>query len=190
MKGYETVFITHPDLEEDKLKKLLRKFKSLIKKAKGKLAQEYLWGRRRLAYQIANLDFGVYHVWYLTGSGTMLDELHKQFRFTDELLRFQSILVENVDEEALFFSEMLKVQQEEVAALATSAVNVALKPDGKVEPDSAVSSEQAGIGRETHYRQHIIMMRCFVMWCSCYTNFGHTKLSTGTAQTWFFVFPS
>ena len=118
MKGYETVFITHPDLEEDKLKKLLRNFKSLIKKAKGKLAQEYLWGRRKLAYQIANQDFGVYHVWYLTGSGTMLDELHKQFRFTDDLLRFQSIMIEDVDEEARCFSEMLKMQQEEAAARA------------------------------------------------------------------------
>ena len=108
----------------------------LIKKAKGKLAQEYLWGRRKLAYQIANQDFGVYHIWYLTGSGTMLDELHKQFRFTDELLRFQSIMVEDVDEEALSFSEMLKVQQEEASARAASVVTVTKEPDKKVEANS------------------------------------------------------
>ena len=144
MKGYETVFITHPDLEEDKLKKQLRKFKGPIKKAKGKLAQEYLWGRRKLAYQIANQDFGVYHVWYLTGSGTMLDELHKQFRFTDELLRFQSIMVEDVDEEARCFSEMLKVQQEEATARAASVVTVAEKPEKKVEAnsDTVLKSEE------------------------------------------------
>ncbi len=133
MKGYETVFITHPDLEEDKLKKLLKHFKGLIKKAKGKLSQEYLWGRRKLAYQIANQDFGVYHVWYFTGSGTILDELHKQFRFTDELLRFQSIMVEDVDEEARCFSEMLKVQQEEAAARAASVVTVTEEPKKTVE---------------------------------------------------------
>ena len=144
MKGYETIFITHPDLEEDKLKKLLKHFKGLIKKAKGKLSQEYLWGRRKLAYQIANQDFGVYHVWYLTGSGTMLDELHKQFRFTDELLRFQSIMVEDVDEEARCFSEMLKVQQEEATARAASVVTVAEKPEKKVEAnsDTVLESEE------------------------------------------------
>ena len=98
MIGYETVFITHPDLGEDKLKKLLRKFKGLIKKAKGNLAQEYLWGRRKLAYQIANQDFGVYHVWYITGTGKILEELHKQYRFSHELHRFKSIMVEDVDE--------------------------------------------------------------------------------------------
>ena len=136
MKGYESVFITHPDLEEEKLKKLLRKFKGLIKKTKGKLAQEYLWGQRKLAYQIANQDFGVYHVWYLTGSGTMLEELHKQFRFTDELLRFQSIMREDVDEESRCFSEMLKVQQEEATARAASVVTVTKEPDKKVEAKS------------------------------------------------------
>ena len=144
MKGYETVFITHPDLEEDKLKKLLRNFKGLIKKAKGKLAQEYLWGRRKLAYQIANQDFGVYHVWYLTGSGTMLDELHKKFRFTDVLLRFQSIMIEDVDEEARCFSEMLKVQQEEATARVASVVTVREEPDKKVEvnSDTVLKSEE------------------------------------------------
>ena len=141
MKGYETVFITHSDLEEEKLKKLLRKFKSLIKKVKGNLAQEYLWGRRKLAYQIENQDFGVYHVWYLTGSGTMLDELQKQFRFTDELLRFQSIMVEDVDEEARCFSDMRKVQQEEAAIRAASVVTVTKEPDKKVEANSDTVQE-------------------------------------------------
>ena len=37
MIGYETVFITHPDLEEADLKKSLKKFKDIIKKGKGKL---------------------------------------------------------------------------------------------------------------------------------------------------------
>ena len=43
MIGYETVFITHPDLEEADLKKSLKKFKDIIKKGKGKLVHEYLW---------------------------------------------------------------------------------------------------------------------------------------------------
>ena len=82
MIGYETVFITHPDLEEADLKKSLKKFKDIIKKGKGKLIHEYLWGRRRLAYQIANQNHGVYHIWYLHGTGAILDELQTQFRYS------------------------------------------------------------------------------------------------------------
>ena len=112
MIGYETVFITHPDLEEADLKKSLKKFKDIIKKGKGKLIHEYLWGRRRLAYQIANQNHGVYHIWYLQGTGAILDELQTQFRYSDEVLRFQTVKVDDLDQEAGFFSEMLKAQQE------------------------------------------------------------------------------
>ena len=116
MIGYETVFITHPDLEEDVLKKSLNKFKDLIKKAKGKVVHEHLWGRRRMAYSIANQKYGVYHIWHLEGSGAMLDELHTQFSYSDEVIRFQTVRVEDLEEESNFFSEMLKTQQEEEAA--------------------------------------------------------------------------
>ena len=122
MIGYETVFITHPDLEEADLKKSLKKFKDIIKKGKGKLVQEYLWGRRRLAYQIANQNHGVYHIWYLQATGAILDELQTQFRYSDEVLRFQTVKVDDLDQEAGFFSEMLKAQQEEAAARSAPSI--------------------------------------------------------------------
>ena len=122
MIGYETVFITHPDLEEADLKKSLKKFKDIIKKEKGKLVHEYLWGRRRLAYQIANQNHGVYHIWYLQATGAILDELQTQFRYSDEVLRFQTVKVDDLDQEAGFFSEMLKAQQEEAAARSAPSI--------------------------------------------------------------------
>ena len=122
MIGYETVFITHPDLEEADLKKSLKKFKDIIKKGKGKLIHEYLWGRRRLAYQIANQNHGVYHIWYLQATGAILDELQTQFRYSDEVLRFQTVKVDDLDQEAGFFSEMLKAQQEEAAARSAPSI--------------------------------------------------------------------
>ena len=122
MIGYETVFISHPDLEEADLKKSLKKFKDIIKKGKGKLVHEHLWGRRRLAYQIANQNHGVYHIWYLQATGAILDELQTQFRYSDEVLRFQTVKVDDLDQEAGFFSEMLKAQQEEAAARSAPSI--------------------------------------------------------------------
>jgi len=137
MIGYETVFITHPDLEEDVLKKSLKKFKDLIKKDKGKVVHEHLWGRRRMAYSIANQKYGVYHIWYLEGSGTMLDELQTQFRYSDEVIRFQTVRVEDLEEESNFFSEMLKTQQEEEAARKVPKVAESeSKPDKDKDADS------------------------------------------------------
>ena len=136
MIGYETVFITHPDLEEANLKKSLKKFKDIIKKGKGKRINEYLWGRRRLAYQIANQNHGVYHIWYLQGTGAILDELQTQFRYSDEVLRFQTVKVDDLDQEAGFFSEMLKAQQEEAAARsAPSITKTASAESSETNPD-------------------------------------------------------
>ena len=141
MIGYETVFITHPDLEEADLKKSLKKFKDIIKKGKGKLVHEYLWGRRRLAYQIANQNHGVYHIWYLQATGAILDELQTQFRYSDEVLRFQTVKVDDLDQEAGFFSEMLKAQQEEAAARsAPSITKTASAETNKTNSDEAETS--------------------------------------------------
>ena len=141
MIGYETVFITHPDLEEADLKKTLKKFKDIIKKGKGKLDHEYLWGRRRLAYQIANQNHGVYHIWYLQATGAILDELQTQFRYSDEVLRFQTVKVDDLDQEAGFFSEMLKAQQEEAAARsAPSITKTASAESSETNSDKAETS--------------------------------------------------
>ena len=141
MIGYETVFITHPDLEEADLKKSLKKFKDIIKKGKGKLVHEYLWGRRRLAYQIANQNHGVYHIWYLQGTGAILDELQTQFRYSDEVLRFQTVKVDDLDQESGLFSEMLKAQQEEAAARsATSITKTASAESSETNSDKAETS--------------------------------------------------
>ncbi len=141
MIGYETVFITHPDLEEADLKKSLKKFKDIIKKGKGKLVHDYLWGRRRLAYQIANQNHGVYHIWYLQATGAILDELQTQFRYSDEVLRFQTVKVDDLDQEAGFFSEMLKAQQEEAAARsAPSITKTASAESGETNSDKAETS--------------------------------------------------
>ena len=141
MIGYETVFITHPDLEEADLKKSLKKFKDIIKKGKGKLVHEHLWGRRRLAYQIANQNHGVYHIWYLQATGAILDELQTQFRYSDEVLRFQTVKVDDLDQEAGFFSDMLKAQQEEAAARsAPSITKTASAESSETNSDKAETS--------------------------------------------------
>merc|ERR1711916_153868 len=100
-----------------------------------------LWGRRRLVYQIANRNHGVYHIWYLQGTGAILDELQTQFRYSDEVLRFQTVKVDDLDQEAGFFSEMLKAQQEEAAARsAASITKTAPAESGETNSDEAETS--------------------------------------------------
>ena len=102
MTGYELVFITVPTLSEEDLVVVLKQIKKTLNEFDGELIHEYVWGRRRLAYQIAGNDFGVYHAWYFTGSGKTVDELQRQFGYSDDVLRNQIVKTDNLDEDAAY----------------------------------------------------------------------------------------
>ena len=112
MTGYELVFITTPTLSEDELAVVLKKFKKNLTGYGGKLIHEYVWGRRRLSYEIAGNDFGVYHVWYFTGNGKTVDELQRQFGYSDDVLRNQIVKTDDLDAEASFLHNLIPPKEE------------------------------------------------------------------------------
>ena len=73
MTGFELVFITDPALSDKELESLQKNIKMSLSKSEGKLVHEYVWGRRRLAYEIEGNDFGVYHTCLLYTSPSPRD---------------------------------------------------------------------------------------------------------------------
>ena len=112
MTGLELVFITDPALSDKELESLQKNIKMSLSKSEGKLVHEYAWGRRRLAYEIEGNDFGVYHTWYFTGSGKTVDELQRQFGYSDNVLRHQIVKVEDLDAEAAFMQSLIPPKEE------------------------------------------------------------------------------
>ena len=112
MKGYELVFITAPSISENDLAVVLKKFRKSLKDSDGKLIHEYVWGRRRLAYEISGNDFGVYHAWYFTGSGKTVDELQRQFGYSDDVLRNQIVITDDLDAEAAYLRNLIPPKEE------------------------------------------------------------------------------
>ena len=107
MTGYELVFITDPSHNNDELASVLKNYKKILTKSGGKLIHEYVWGRRRLAYEISGNDFGVYHAWYFTGTGKTIDELQRQIGYSDDVLRHQIIKTDDIDTEAAFLQTLI-----------------------------------------------------------------------------------
>ena len=149
MTGYELVFITTPTLSEDDLAVVLKKFKKDLTGYGGKLIHEYVWGRRRLAYEIAGNDFGVYHVWYFTGSGKTVDELQRQFGYSDDVLRNQIVKTDDLDAEAAFLHNLIP-PKEEIAEKepvqekpAENATDVAEKVETKTEAETVPEKNEA-----------------------------------------------
>lgn len=149
MTGYELVFITTPTIIEDDLAVVLKKFKKNLTGYGGKLIHEYVWGRRRLAYEIAGNDFGVYHVWYFTGSGKTVDELQRQFGYSDDVLRNQIVKTDDLDAEAAFLHNLIP-PKEEIAEKETvqekpaeNATDVAEKVETKTEAETVPEKNEA-----------------------------------------------
>ena len=112
MTGYELVFITDPSLSDKEIESVLKKIKKSFTKSGGKLIHEYVWGRRRLAYEISGNDFGVYHAWYFTGTGETVNELQRQFGYSDDILRHQIMKTDDLDAEAAFLQSLIPPKEE------------------------------------------------------------------------------
>jgi len=91
-----------------------------------------------LAYEIEGNDFGVYHTWYFTGSGKTVDELQRQFGYSDNVLRHQIVKVEDLDTEAAFMQSLIPPKEERVEKESTEENS---QPERKPEEDVLANSE-------------------------------------------------
>jgi small subunit ribosomal protein S6 len=88
MSGYEAMFILRPDLEEEKYEALIGKFKGIIEAGKGEVTNFNRIGRRRLAYEVKKFREGFYLLFNYSGTPSVTEELERNFRITDEVIRY------------------------------------------------------------------------------------------------------
>ncbi len=138
MTGFELVFITDPELNDKELESFRKNIKMSISKSEGEIVHEYLWGRRRLAYEIGSNDFGVYHTWYFTGNGNTVNELQRQFGYSDNVLRHQIVKVEDIDTEAAFMQSLIPPKEERVEKESSEESS---QPKQESDKDALANSE-------------------------------------------------
>ena len=93
MNKYESVIIINPSLDEEKVKVLIDKFSGLINKH-GKVDKVDTLGKKKLAYEIKKNKEGIYVVIYFEAEPTLIAELERNYRITDEVIKFIVIRVE------------------------------------------------------------------------------------------------
>ncbi|MDD3481171.1 MAG: 30S ribosomal protein S6 [Patescibacteria group bacterium] len=91
--NYELLYIVHPDLESS-IDKILDRVRSYITRRDGKITYEENWGKRKLAYQIAKNDVGIYILWYFSAPKESLVKIEKDLRLTEEVLRYMVLAQE------------------------------------------------------------------------------------------------
>ncbi|GAA0127028.1 MULTISPECIES: 30S ribosomal protein S6 [Clostridium] len=95
MRLYETIFILHPSLDEEAVKANIEKFKGVIENNGGQIENVDVWGRRKLAYEIAKVNEGHYTLVNFRADSELPKELDRVFRISDAVIRHIIINAEN-----------------------------------------------------------------------------------------------
>lgn len=95
MKHYELLFILKPTLTEDEVKVKIDFVKEIIIKNGGEIASVIEMGTRRLAYKINKHERGNYIIIYFEAPTTLITELIRNVRITEEIIRFLTVKYES-----------------------------------------------------------------------------------------------
>ncbi len=93
MRRYETIVIVDPDLSEEDRKALFARIGEIISQNAGELIAEDPWGTKKLAYEIKKKTRGYYSRFDFCGTGPLVDEMERQFRIDDRILKFLTVLL-------------------------------------------------------------------------------------------------
>lgn len=87
MNKYESVIIINPNVEETALKELIEGFQNLIN-TDGKVENVNELGKKKLAYEIKKNKEGYYVVYDFEANPSLIAELERNYRITDEVIKF------------------------------------------------------------------------------------------------------
>ncbi|MBX3260006.1 MAG: 30S ribosomal protein S6 [Labilithrix sp.] len=117
-KEYETIYILRSDVDADTADKVQGRVAEVVGRDNGKLVKVESWGRRKLAYPVGKQKKGVYIYVKYVGRGGLVQELERNLKLQDTVLKFQTVLTnEEVDVQSVTVDpEEVKFQRLELPA--------------------------------------------------------------------------
>ena len=137
MRHYELLFVLKPTLTEEETKERFEHVKGILEKNGCEIASIDDMGMRKLAYEIEKFERGHYYVVYYKADPTVIDEILRNLRFTEEVIRFLNVKYTNKREianwEKLAKGTFNKKEEKKEAAKAPEEAPKAEATEGKAE---------------------------------------------------------
>jgi len=111
LRRYESILIAHVDLSEDELSSLIARYSAIITGQKGILVKVERWGKRRLAYAIKKQARGFYILIDYAGESAAVNELERNLKINDKILKFMTVLKEEAVDPAALEREIAEAAQ-------------------------------------------------------------------------------
>jgi small subunit ribosomal protein S6 len=97
-REYETIFILRPDTNQDGIHTVNTRVRGIVEQMGGRVIKLDNWGKRKLAYEVKKQLKGIYLYWQYLGSAGMVDEIERNLRMLDNVIRYYTVKIdENVD---------------------------------------------------------------------------------------------
>ena len=121
LRNYEIVLVADANMTDDESKEIFEKFKTIISDAGGAIKFESLWGRRRLAYEIRKVKYGIYCLLFAEANGEIIEKLERQANYDEQLIKYFVVSVPDL-EKAYNNFETLKADPQKNANLVSEAL--------------------------------------------------------------------
>jgi small subunit ribosomal protein S6 len=142
VRRYETIFVLRPDLGEGPLRQSIKRIEDIVGHG-GELIETDEWGVRELAYNIKRERRGYYVRLDYVAPGPVMNEVERNLKLMDQVLRYLSVMVEEEADAAQLRSEIEARQRRLAEARSAEAAAAAARaqPESAEVPESAQAPE-------------------------------------------------
>jgi small subunit ribosomal protein S6 len=148
VRRYETIFILRPDLGESAQKDAVKRFEGITASSGGDLIDTEEWGFRELAYPIRGERRGLYVRLDYGGNGATMNEIERNLRLSDSVLRYLSVLVDaDVDPAAVRAEIEVHRRRTAEARAAAEAARAAAEAARAAAAAERAEAEQARVNQ-------------------------------------------
>ena len=136
MNCYETLFVVKPTLTEEEIAATITKVKDILAKEGAELVGTDDMGMRKLAYPVDKHARGYYTVLFYKAEGTIINELERNLKISEDIIKFLSVKYSKNKELAQFDKLVAAANKS-----ATPASEATPAPEAAAAPEAETATE-------------------------------------------------
>ena len=94
-KKYDVVSIMRPTLDDTAIDSIHKSISEIIENNDGKVIEQGVWQKRKLAYQVEGHKEGIYTITTFEGSSELPNEVDRVLKISDDVIRHKVLKVES-----------------------------------------------------------------------------------------------
>ncbi len=91
MNNYETLYVLKPTLTDEETAANIAKIEEILVREGAEILATNKMGMRRLAYPVEKNERGVYTIVYFKAEGSVINELERNLKFNEEVIKYLTV---------------------------------------------------------------------------------------------------